>query len=131
MIMLKQFLCQLFSAQCQLTYLRLDISNELTNGRTHTCLSLNPYSSPNSIQYKIPSFCVTLRCLQIRLKYICFLENLIEHVPNIEQISVQLHSSLDYRFLRQLHVETLNQSNRNWFNKDNRIFFVGTKATIF
>ncbi|CAF3078204.1 unnamed protein product [Rotaria sp. Silwood2] len=102
MIMFKVFLCQLFSEKCHLISLRFDISNELTDGKIHRCLSSNFCHSSNLIQYQLPTCCLTLRHLHIRLRYACFLENLVEHVPNLEQIS---------------NVERLKQSNENWFNK--------------
>jgi len=117
MIMFKVFLRQLFSGQCHLTSLRLDISNGLTDGDIHRCLTSNFYHSSNFIQYQHPSCCLTLRRLHIQLKYACFLENLLEHVPNLEQMSVQFHSSLIFDLLCRSNVERLEQSNENWFNK--------------
>ena len=115
--MIKQLLCQLFSAQCQLKSLRLDISNEFRNGNIHRCLTSNSYLSSNFIQNQHQSCCVTLRRLHIRLNQTCFLENLIEHVPNLEQISVEFDYSLNSNALWKSNIETLSQSNENWFNK--------------
>ncbi len=109
--MIKRLLCQLFSGQCHLTSLRLDISNELTDGEIHRCFT------SNFIQYQLPFYCLTLRRLHIRLRYACFLENLLEHVPNIEQMSVQFHLSLKFDLLCRSNIERLEQSNENWFNK--------------
>ncbi|CAF3971728.1 unnamed protein product, partial [Rotaria sp. Silwood1] len=117
MIILKQFLCQLFSGQCQLTTLRLDISNELMDGNIHRCLTSNSHLSSNFMRCQPQSCCMTLRRLFIRLKYTYFLESIIKHVPNLEQMSVQFDSSLRLDPLWKSNVETLRKSNRNWFNK--------------
>jgi hypothetical protein len=90
MIMIKQLLCKLFSAQCQLTSFRLDISNEFRHSSIHRCLSSSFYLFPNLIQYQHQSYCVTLRHLYILVNQISFLENLIEYVANLEQLSVEL-----------------------------------------
>ncbi|CAM4966703.1 unnamed protein product [Rotaria socialis] len=89
--MMGQLLCKIFSAQCQLKTLRLDISNVFKSGRTHQCLESKPYLSSDSTQHELQSYCMTLRYLYIRLNQTCFLENLIEHVPNLEQLSVEFH----------------------------------------
>ncbi|CAF4638141.1 unnamed protein product, partial [Rotaria sp. Silwood2] len=115
--MLKQFLCQLFSGQCQLKSLRLDISNEFRDGFFHRCLSSNSNLSFDFIQYPYRSSCVTLRRLHIRLNQSCFLENLIEYVPNIEQMSIECDCSLSSYRLTTSNIETLSQLNENWFNK--------------
>src|SRR5690349_6863384 len=96
MTMIKQLLCQLFSGQCRLTYLRLDISNEFTDGDIRRCLASNYCLSSNFVRYQSQSYCMTLRRLFIRLKYTCFLVNLIEHVSNLEQMSIQFHYSLNF-----------------------------------
>ncbi|CAF3587656.1 unnamed protein product [Rotaria sp. Silwood1] len=114
--MIKQLLCQLFSAECKLKSLRLDISNEFRDGFIQRCLPSNPYLSSNFTQYQHQS-CVTLRHLHIRLNQISFFENLIEYVPNLEQMSVEIYDSINSYALRMPSVETLSQSNENWFNK--------------
>ncbi len=109
--MIKQLLCQLFSGQCQLTSLRLDISNEFRCGTIYRCLSSNSDLSSNLIQYQLQSCNITLRRLHIRLNYSYFLESLIEYVPNLEQISVEFDA------IWKSNIEALRQSNENWFNK--------------
>jgi hypothetical protein len=115
--MIKQFLCQLFSGQCQLTSLRLDISNEFRWGAIHRCLSSNSDLSPHFIQYQLQSCNITLHRLHIRLNHSDFLESLIEYVPNLEQISVEFDTSLKFDTLSKSNIEALRQSNENWFNK--------------
>ena len=109
--MLIKFLCKLFSSRCQLTTLRLDISKELTGGMIHRYLASNSYLCQHQ------SCCITLRHLFIRLKHTSVLENIIQHVPNLEQMSLQYDSSLVLDPLWKSHVETLKKSNGNWFNK--------------
>ncbi len=76
-----------------------------------------------SIQYEDRSFCITLRCLHIRIIKAYFIENLIECLPNLEEMSVECLSSLEFNALRELNLRTLRESNENWFNKVNEIRF--------
>jgi hypothetical protein len=127
--MIEQFLCRLFSAQCQLKSLRLDISSDFIHGSIHRCLASNSYFSSDFIQYQLESCCVTLRRLHIRLQSTYVLENLIEHLPNLEQMSVQFVFSLGFDSSRNWNVKTLRQSNENWFSKvrnkkKNDLFYV-------
>jgi len=48
---------------------------------------------------------------------ISFLENLIEYVANLEQLSVELDCSLGSFASWKSNVEILKQSKANWFNK--------------
>ena len=114
--MIKQLVCRLFSGQCQLTSLRLDISSNWASADIHQCLASNFEYSSHILQNQLQSSCLTLRRLCIRLDYICFLENLIERVPNLERLSVQISSSLKIDPLWQEKVEALTQSNENWFD---------------
>ena len=123
MTMIKQLLCQLFSARCQLTSLRLDISHGFRNPSIHRSLDSNSYLSFNSIQHELQSYCMTLRCLHIRLNHTRFLENLIEHVPNLEQMSVEFHYALKFGSFDKSNVEKLTQSNKDWFNKVRKLIF--------
>ena len=109
--MLKELVCQLFSDQCHLESLQLDISNELKNHDIHRCFA------SNSIAYDRPSPCVTLRRLYIRIDRAYFFESLIERVPNLEELSVECHSSLEFKALQELNVEILRKSNDNWLHK--------------
>lgn len=115
--MIEQFVCRLFSSQCQLKSLRLDIGNDFVIGRIHLCLAPNSYLSSNSIQYQLESCCITLRRLHIRLQCTSVLENLIEHLPNLEKLSVEFVLSLELNSSWKRNVETLRQSNKNWFCK--------------
>ncbi|CAF5222106.1 unnamed protein product, partial [Rotaria magnacalcarata] len=117
LLVIEKFIRQLFSDRCQLTYLRLDIGNEFRFGSIHKCLASYSHLSSNFTQRQFPSCCVTLRRLYIRLNQACFLENLIEHVPNLEKLLVKFHSSLNNASSLSSNVEILKQSNGNWFHK--------------
>ncbi len=81
--MIRQLLYQLFSGQCNLKSLQLDISNDFKNGVIHRCFASNSYDSSNSIGYEHRSSCVTLRRLHIRINQAYFFENMIERVTNL------------------------------------------------
>ncbi|CAF1496216.1 unnamed protein product [Rotaria magnacalcarata] len=129
--MIKQLLCQLFSGRCKLKSLRIDISNELRGGSIHYCLASNSDLSSNLIQYQLQSCNITLLRLHIRLNRICFLENLIEYVLNLEQMSVEFHSSSVFNSSWKSNVETLKKSNKNWFNKIPKLQCFSLKTFIF
>ncbi|CAF3482253.1 unnamed protein product, partial [Rotaria sp. Silwood2] len=132
MIMIKQFLCKLFSGQCQLISFRLDISNESRDGSIHRCLSSSFYIFSNLIPYQHQSYCVTLRYLYVRINQIRFLEDLIEHVPNLEKLSVELDCSLgSFASWRKSNVEILKQSKTNWFNKLQKLKYFSLKTFIY
>jgi hypothetical protein len=112
--MIKQFVCQLFSSECHLTSLRLDISNEFRLGPIHQCLASKPDDSRN---FLIHSCNTTLQRLHIRLNHSCFLESLIEYVPNLEQLSVKFDRSLTFNNFWEPNIETLSESTESWFKK--------------
>ncbi|CAF2983536.1 unnamed protein product, partial [Rotaria sp. Silwood2] len=122
--MLIEFLCKLFSSRCQLKTLQLDISKELTNGM------IPRYLASNSFLCQYQSCCITLRHLFIRLERKSVLENIIQHLPNLEQISVQFDSSLVLRPLSKSNVETLKNSNGNWFNKVPKLRYLSLQTYI-
>ncbi|CAF1145748.1 unnamed protein product [Rotaria sordida] len=117
MRMIKQLICQLFSSQCHLTSLRIDLNYYLFDVDIDECSTSNSYVSSNSVDYQRQSFCLTLRRLYIRIENSWFLENLIEHIPNLEQMSVQFHTTLKFDLSWRSNVEIMKQSNGNWFNK--------------
>lgn len=116
MDMIKQLLRQIFSEKCQLQYLQLDISKEYRCGSLHKCLLTNSSLSSNSIQ----THSVTLRHLDIRLNSTYFLENLIERVPSLEQLSVEFLFSLIFDLPSEWDIEASENSNDNWLNKVRR-----------
>ena len=115
--MLKQLIRQFFSNKCQLTYLRLDIADDSSSVNIHQCLILSSHSSASSISNKMQYCCLMLRHLYICLKYTCFLEHLIEHIPNIERLSVTFKRWMDFELRSKSNIETLIKSNGNWFEK--------------
>ncbi|CAF4763783.1 unnamed protein product, partial [Rotaria sp. Silwood2] len=63
------------------------------------------------------SYCITLRDLYIRLDYTCFLEDLIEYVPNLEQLSVHLENLKRDNESYDENIQSPILTNGNWFNK--------------
>lgn len=116
LFMVKQLLRRLFSSQCQLRTLRLDIDYGLRYDTVLSCLASNSYISTNFIQSQSEFCCVTLRHLHVRLICTFVLENLVQHLPSLEKLSVEFIFSLGFNSSRQWNVETLRQSNENWFN---------------
>ncbi len=113
--MFQQLLCQMFSNQCQLTYLRLDIRKSSFD--IHQCLKSNSHHRLNTVADGFQSYCLTLRRLQIHLDYTCFLEDLIEHVPNLEQLLVYCQQLQRHYIYSNSCVHGSIPSNGNWFNK--------------
>ncbi|CAF2739236.1 unnamed protein product [Rotaria sp. Silwood2] len=115
--MFKKLIRQFFSEKCQLIFLQLDIGDDDFPVNIHQCLtsSSNPCSS--SVSNKTQYCCLTLRYLYIRLNYTCFLEHLIEYIPNIERLSVIFKQSMNIEPRSKSDIETLIKSNGNWFEK--------------
>lgn len=105
--MIEKLICQFFSGRCQLKSLRIDISNELRGGVIHSCLAKSNLLSRLNTN-RIETSCQTLTYLHIRLNEIYILRNLIEHLPNLEQLFIESTSTLG--FLSE-------QPQENWFNK--------------
>ncbi|CAF1180558.1 unnamed protein product [Rotaria sordida] len=87
-MMLKQLIRQFFPNKCQLIYLRLDIADGNSPVNIYQCLILSSHPSASSISNKMQYCCLTFRHLYICLKHTCFLEHLIEHITNIEPLSI-------------------------------------------
>lgn len=104
---LKQLIRQLFSNKSQLARLRLDISDDNAPANIHQCLTISSQHF----------YCLTLRHLYICLKYTCFLEHLIDHIPNIERLSVTFKRRMNFEPRSKSNIETLIKSNGNWFEK--------------
>ncbi|CAF1082255.1 unnamed protein product [Rotaria sordida] len=113
--MFQQLLNEIFSNKCQLNSLQLDITKSFYS--IHQCLNPDSNLQSRTISNEYQSYCLTLRRLYIRLDYRCFLEHLIQYVPNLEQLSVHFRHSLDKDIAFGSNIETLILSNGNWFNK--------------
>jgi hypothetical protein len=115
--MYNNLLRQLFSGKCQLTSLRLDIPYDYSCINIHEILSLFSdicsHSMFNTAQY----CCMTLRYLHIHLNLTCFLEQLIEHVPNLERLSVYLPIFWNEYSPSGPLIKRFVQSNEAWSNK--------------
>ncbi|CAF2937098.1 unnamed protein product [Rotaria sp. Silwood2] len=127
--MFKQILCQIFSNQCHLTSLQLDITK--LSYEIHQSLNSHSYVSTNKISNEFPWYCITLRHLYIHLNHICFLEHLIEYVPNLEQLSVHFHNSLIDKYYPNSNINILKLSNKNWFNKIPKLKCFTLKSFIY
>jgi len=117
--MFQQLLCQIFSNQCQLTYLHIDMS-KLTYC-IHQCLKDPSYISSKIISNEFETYCTTLRYLHIHLKYTCFLEHLIDYVPNLEQLLVNCPQLRRDNQWYNSNFQRPILSNENWCNKVRRI----------
>ncbi|CAF5059272.1 unnamed protein product [Rotaria sp. Silwood1] len=123
--MFKQLLCKIFSDQCQLTSLKLDITKSFNS--IHQCLNLQSHLEPNTIS---KSCCLTLRRLCIHIDHKCFLEHLIEHTPNLEQLSVHFRNFLINNDHPDSDTQALIISNGNWFNKISKLKCFKLKSCV-
>jgi hypothetical protein len=115
--MFKNLIRQIFSDKCKLISLRLDITNDGNPLNIHQCLASCSHPTSTSISNQIQYCCLTLRYLYIRLNYTSFLEHLIDHIPNIERLSVIFKDYMGVECQRKSDIETLIKSNGNWFEK--------------
>ncbi|CAF4602510.1 unnamed protein product [Rotaria socialis] len=130
MVMFKKLINQLFSDDCRLTVLRLDIADDELYSNIHQCLILSSHPSTSSMSNKIQHSCLTLRSLYIRLEYTCFLEHLIERIPNIERLSVIFKESMNIEPRSKSDIEILMNSNGNWFEKVPKLNYFTLKTLI-
>ena len=122
--MIEEVICQLFSTRCNLKSLQLDHRHDTNIFSVLRSFLPNDFDHFNSIQYKHRSSCVTLRRLYIRLGQAHFIENLIERLPNLKEMSVECFSFFEFNALRQSNLQTLTtKSNENWLNKVNEMRF--------
>ena len=113
--MFQQLLYHIFSARSQLQSLQLNIT-ELSYD-LHRCLTLYqdlPFK-PDFAENQ--SYCTTLRRLDIHLHYRYILEDLVEHVPNLEYLSVYFELSLTDNTLSEINFPEPRLPNENWANK--------------
>ncbi|CAF2967424.1 unnamed protein product [Rotaria sp. Silwood2] len=92
----------------------------------HQCLSLCSSSISNETQYG----CMTLRYLHIRVIYTCFLEHLIEFVPNLERLSVYMRSSWTRYKSYKLNCEKVFELNSSWCNKVEKLKYLIVKSVV-
>lgn len=113
--MFQELICQLFSNECQLISLRLDLSCCYENLNLHHCFK--PFDDISTYS----PYCLTLRYLYIHLDYAYFLEHLVEHVPFLGKLCVSFKNSLNVDSRSSDGHEVLSQSNGSWFNKVRQI----------
>jgi hypothetical protein len=108
-----EFINQLFSSQCRLTSLRLDVADIESEMDVYRCLKCQ--DDPPLVVHNRQFGTLTLRRLHIHIRSVCSLEHILEHVPALEKLSVRLSAS--YWQKSTSDIETLIQSNGNWFHK--------------
>ena len=101
------------------------MSHRFINDTIHKCFISDP------IQYEHQSFCLTLRRLYLRIRYIRFLQDLINHVPNLEQLSVEFEISLIFDLSWKANFEIMKRSNENWCNKVRRKYTLSVSFEKF
>ncbi|CAM4767439.1 unnamed protein product [Rotaria magnacalcarata] len=79
---------------------------------------------------KLITICLTLRYLYIRIKYSCFLEHLIEHIPNIERLSVIFKRSINIESRSKSNMIISRKSNGNWFEKVPKLNYFTLKTIL-
>ncbi len=117
LFLFQELIRQFFTSECGLTSLRLDIACGDTQRDLHHCLKPPDTTSVYSIFEQYQPYCRTLRRLYIHLEYTCFLEHLVEHVPSLEELYTCFRHSLQISPRSEVEIETLIQSNGNWFTK--------------
>jgi len=113
----QELIRQFFTSECGLTSLRLNIACDDDHRDLHHCLKTSDDTSVYPIFEQHQPYCRTLRRLYIHLEYTCFLEHLIEHVPSLEELYICFRHSLEISPRSEVEVETLIQTNGNWFSK--------------
>jgi hypothetical protein len=122
--MFRQFIVELFSGQSQLMSLQIDL--HVLQYREHpwvdTDSSLPASATPSDSQ----SYCTSLRRLDIHLSYGSFLEHLIGHVPNLEQLAVTFSASLQRHDQSRYQTEPPLPSDGTWLDKVRCIIELGS-----
>ncbi|CAF0978547.1 unnamed protein product [Rotaria sordida] len=127
--MFQQLLCQIFSDQCQLTSLKLNIK-EIINS-VDQCLKSHPSLPSKTVSDGLQSYCTTLRHLDIHLNNADFLEDIIERIPNVEQLSVDLKKLQRYWSPTDSELQSLILPNGNWFDKVPKLKCFTLKSCIY
>ncbi|CAF2675635.1 unnamed protein product [Rotaria sp. Silwood2] len=116
-VICKHFIRQLFSSECQLTSLRLDISEDDSVFEIRECLSSSDDIYSNRIYYQLVTNCITLRHLHVHLIYGYFIEHIIEHVPVLEILSIRFRDVLAHERLHKMPFKQFTPIVVNWYDK--------------
>ncbi|CAF4130132.1 unnamed protein product [Rotaria sordida] len=118
-VMYQEFIRQLFSSKCQLTSLRLDISQDNSLYQIHKCFSSSSSSDiySNQIDNQLVTNCMTLRRLHIHVIHGYFIEHIIEHVPALKILSVVIEDSLAQEQLYHIKTKKFSSTIVNWYDK--------------
>lgn len=103
LILLKSFLHHLFSNDCILISLELNLAFHLREEFS----SLKFYD-------KYSSCCLTLRHLYLHLVYICVLDDIIQCVPSLETLRISCQDSIKVEPYEFEQAVMLFQSDTNW-----------------
>ncbi|CAF4995354.1 unnamed protein product, partial [Rotaria sp. Silwood1] len=122
MFMFQEFVRRFFSDKCQLTSLKLDLSIDDFYAHIHHCFSL--------INNEPVMHCMSLRYLHIHLIYGFLFEHIIEHVPNLEILSVQFRNCLVREWSFGSKIETFVPTNVNWYNKMSKLKCFALESAI-
>ena len=113
--MFRQFIVQLFSDGSRLVSLQIDM--HVLRYREHPWLETDSLLPASAMSDSSRSYCTTLRRLDIHLSYGSFLEHLIGHVPNLEQLTVTFGSSLQRHDRSRYQTEPPLPADGSWFDK--------------
>ncbi|CAF1298954.1 unnamed protein product, partial [Adineta steineri] len=127
--MFQQLLCQIFSEQCQLTSLKLDIKEIID--RVNQCLKSHSSLRSKTVSDGLQSYCTTLRQLDIHLNDADFLEDIIERIPNVEQLSVDLKRLQRSWNSTNYELQNLILPDGNWFNKVPKLKCFTLKSCVY
>jgi hypothetical protein len=112
---------KLFSSQCRLTALRLDIDTIDKTSDFYRQLDPLRHSVSNSIFNQTRCCCITLRYLYIRVEFMCTIVWIIEHVPALKCLSVHFINTLRSEPHDEWIINNPIQSKKNWFDKVRQI----------
>ena len=114
-MLFQQLLHQMFSNESQLVSLQLSVAHLPLDD--HEVLREAPHPSSNTILNHVHAACISLRRLQIHLKYGCLLEDLINHVPNLEQLLVWFENRLERKYEYRPTITSNLPASGLWFEK--------------
>lgn len=110
-----QFLSQVLSGKSRLNSFQLGATESFCG--LHQCFTEYSPILSTTIYHEPQSSCLTLRYLNIHLPYICFLENLLERTPNLEQLSIHSEHLLRDTYSIAGSIWRPKLSNTNWHDK--------------
>ncbi|CAF0880525.1 unnamed protein product [Rotaria sordida] len=130
-LMFREFVHKLLSDKCKLISLDLDMSNDNTTVNIHQCFSLYSDIYLKKITNKFVTSCTSLRYLSIHLIYGYFLENIIEHIPSLEILSVIFKNTLmNEWYSYEPSIKRCSSNIFNWYEKIPKLKYFSLKSRI-